>query len=165
MKRVVVFSDSHGCKQNLLDAFGQARLAGPIHTVVFLGDGARDFDALRPILQAERIQCHSVAGNNDWSSSDPDEIEFSVDGIRFFACHGHTRGVKYGRERLFYAAQERGAHVALYGHTHVPSIELDYGLFLVNPGTVGQRVCGCPAYAEIRLESGGTVIPKLVNWI
>ena len=85
-------------------------------------------------------------------------------GVRFFACHGHTRYVKYGLERLWFAAREREAQVVLYGHTHAADIEIEYGMFMINPGAVCDRRAKRSAYAEICVEDNGAVLPQLVRW-
>ena len=164
MKRVIVVSDSHGDLAALREAFEMAKRAGRIDIAVFLGDGMREFDQLRPELMAERITCYAVPGNNDWSSHEPFEITFMVGRVRFFACHGHTRHVKYGLERLYYTASEREAQVALYGHTHRAKVDLDYGVQMINPGAVCERFRNSIAYAEICVEDNGTVLPRLIQW-
>lgn len=162
MKRIIVFSDSHGDAQALKTAYELALKAGGIHTVVFLGDGLSDFDALKPLLAANGTLHHAVRGNNDWSRSEPAELCFSVCGVRFYACHGHAWHVKYGLDRLWYAARECEAQVALYGHTHRADVELERGMYLVNPGAVCERYRGIP-YADIRVEENGGVRVKLMK--
>ena len=56
MKRVIVVSDSHGCAEDLREAFDAARRAGRIDVAVFLGDGMREFDRLRPELTAQGME-------------------------------------------------------------------------------------------------------------
>lgn len=164
MKRVIVTSDSHGCARALEEAFRQALRDGPIHTAVFLGDGASDFEALMPMLQEKGARCILVPGNNDWSCTEPQEKVFAVGRVLFFACHGHTRHVKYSMDRLGYAAIERMARVALYGHTHRARLEEDGGMYLINPGAVCEKHPGATAYAEILVDDEGRILPKLVEW-
>lgn len=164
MKRVIAVSDSHGAVEALRETFAYAQKRGRIDVAVFLGDGASDFEAIRGELEAQGTVCYAVAGNNDWRSADPQEQVFSVGGVRFYACHGHTRYVKYGFDRLWFAAREREAQVALYGHTHSAHIEIEYGMFLINPGAVCDRRPNGAAYAEIRVEDNGGVAPELVRW-
>lgn len=162
MKRVIVVSDSHGHREALRTAFEQALRTGPIDAAVFLGDGVSDFAAVRPLLGS--IPCHLVRGNNDWASQEPRELCFLVGGVRFYAVHGHEQHVKYGLDRLWYAAREHQAQVALYGHTHVAQVDLERGMYLVNPGSVGDCFRGANAYAEIRVEDCGGVRVSLCKW-
>lgn len=163
-KRVIVASDSHGSRDDLRAAFEQAARHGRIDAAVFLGDGASDFDAIQPWLLQRGTECYAVKGNNDWSSQDPTEILFIIGGVRFFACHGHTRQVKYGLDRLWFAARERDARVALYGHTHRENVDLESGIVMINPGAVCEHSSRRVAYAEIVVQDNGFVSPRLVKW-
>lgn len=164
MKRVIAVSDSHGDAAALKAAFEQAMQQGRVDAAVFLGDGLRDFETVRPMLMAHGISCHAVRGNNDWHSEEPAEILFTVNGVKFLACHGHTLHVKYGLDRLWYAALEQGAQVVLYGHTHREKIDLEHGIHFINPGSVGERYKNRCAYAEILVEDHGFAIPSLCSW-
>ena len=44
----------------------------------------------------------------------------------------------YQADWLVYAAQEQGAGLALFGHTHQPFYEQVGGVTLINPGTAGK---------------------------
>ena len=110
-KRMIVVSDSHGDADGLRAAFEQAARHGKIDAAVFLGDGAADFESVKPYLQSLGAVCYAVKGNNDWSSFEPNELVFTHGGMKVYACHGHTRHVKYGLERLWFAAREREAQL------------------------------------------------------
>ena len=84
-KRLIVVSDSHGDADGLKAAVEQAMRGGKVDALVFLGDGMRDFESLLPALQAQRIDCYAVRGNNDWSSQAAAEIDFRLNGVRSFA--------------------------------------------------------------------------------
>ena len=142
----------------------QAVRHGKVDAVVFLGDGMSDFESLQPWLLARGTVFYAVKGNNDWSSNEMTEIVFTVNGVRFFACHGHTRYVKYGTDRLWYAAREREAKVVLYGHTHYEKVEDAYGVTMINPGAVCERSKRRSAYAEVMVEDNGFVQTSLVKW-
>jgi len=163
-KRVIVVSDSHGDEEGLRKAFCQAARHGKIDAAVFLGDGMQDYEAIRPQLYAQDIVCYAVTGNNDWHSLEQQEILFTVNNVRIFACHGHTRYVKYTTDRLWYAAQEREAQVVLYGHTHREQIEDEHGVYMINPGAVCERSRRRSAYAELLVEDNGFVQAQLVKW-
>jgi len=165
MKRVIVMSDSHGDVRGLSDAYELARKTGTVDVAVFLGDGADDFAQVRPEWEKRGTLCYSVAGNNDWHCYDPQDIVFRVGRVSFYACHGHTRYVKYGLERLWFAAREREAQVVLYGHTHRADIAIEYGMYLINPGAICERRSGSAAFAEILVEDNGGVSPAIIRWI
>lgn len=164
MKRVIAVSDSHGDADGLREALELAFRMGSVDTVVFLGDGLSDFDSVLPHLQAKGALCHAVRGNNDWTRAEPRDVCFLVNGVRFYACHGHEWHVKYGLDRLWYAARECEAQVALYGHTHRAGIDLERGMYLVNPGAVCERHKGAVAFADIRVEDNGGVRVMMQKW-
>lgn len=164
MKRVIAVSDSHGDVDGIRLAFAQAARHGKIDVAVFLGDGLRDFETVRPWLVERGALCYSVSGNNDWSMPGQREQCFMLCGVRFYLAHGHQWQVKFGTERLWYAAAECQAQVALYGHTHRESIELERDLYLINPGCVCERRPARSAYAEIQVDENGYVRPGLRLW-
>lgn len=165
MKRVIAVSDSHGDVDGLRLAFTQAARHGKIDVAVFLGDGLEDFEAVRPWLAKQGTLCYGVRGNNDWSASEPREQCFLLGRTRFYLAHGHQWQVKFGPERLWYAAREYGAQVALYGHTHRECIDLERDVYLINPGSVCERWAGRSAYAEIQVEENGYLRPSLHPWV
>lgn len=164
MKRVIALSDSHGDRAGLRAAVEQALRVGPVYAAAFLGDGLSDFAAVQPLLMEAGALCHAVRGNNDWGSSEERAVSFLVNGVRFYACHGHEWHVKYGLDRLYYAAMECRAQVALYGHTHHAQIDLERGMYLINPGAVCDRFGGGVAYADIRVADNGGVRVSLCKW-
>ena len=73
-------------------------------------------------------------------------------GVLFFYTHGHHYGVKMGSERLAECAGERGADVALFGHTHRRELVRGVGTAatVFNPGSL--RDGG--SYGVITIENG-----------
>ena len=84
-------------------AVEQALRVGPVYAAAFLGDGLSDFAAVQPLLMEAGALCHAVRGNNDWGSREELAVSFLVNGVRFYACHGHEWHVKYGLDRLWNA--------------------------------------------------------------
>ena len=166
--KIIAFSDSHGCRNDLIDAIGMARKSGPIDVCVHCGDGAEDFEFVQRILLNENpgIQLYSVRGNCDLSALTlPYTAVFNAGGVRFLATHGLPYGVKSGYSQLLDAARAQKARVALFGHTHLPLVEERDGVWLVNPGAICNRRAGRPAFAQVTVDASGAVIPELVNWI
>lgn len=164
MKRIVAFSDSHGAQEALERCVRHALTGIKPYAAVFLGDGERDFERLHPLLYRCGVHAYQVAGNNDFGSSCEKEFVIQLDGVSVYACHGHTRQVYYTLNSLLYAAREHGAQAALYGHTHVPSVEWQDGVVLLNPGSVrdctGNRVC----YAELVVDEKG-LHPAIIDTV
>ena len=154
MVRLAIVSDSHQSQfwtQRFLDRANKERYDGVFH----LGDGEAE---ARWLSRRLKMPFQYVAGNCDMFSKVAREIFASYEGHRILACHGHTHDVKWGLEQLSYYAEERGADIALYGHTHVPEHIPSYkGVTILNPGslTYPRQAGGKCTYAVIEVDAGG----------
>ncbi len=148
MIKACVFSDSHGCPNNMTAA---VELERP-DLVFFLGDGERDLRDLQERFPS--LSYYAVRGNCDLVSDLGSFLACTVDGVRILAVHGHRHRVKYepGLETLTAAAKEAGTSLALFGHTHCQALECRDGVTLLNPGSAGWGTY--PAYAVLFLENG-----------
>ncbi len=126
--KLLVFSDSHGSIRSM----SKAILTHSPDAVCHLGDYASDAEKLS--LRFPDIPFYSVKGNCDFCTSAPLKLIFSLFGFKVFACHGHEYSVKRGLLNLRYAAEESGADICLFGHTHTPLLERCAELTLINPG-------------------------------
>lgn len=115
MCKILVISDVHGRLRDLRWVL-QNETAD---AMFYLGDGLYDLNAALE-LRREPVPypIYRVAGNCDVNYSEPSEGLAPFGGVLFFYTHGHHYGVKMGSERLAECAGERGADVALFGHTH-----------------------------------------------
>ncbi len=129
MKTVLVISDTHGRKENL-DAL--SRLMEESDYIVHLGDGRAD---MREIEEKYPEKTYVLKGNCDLCGG-LREAEIEIEGVKIFACHGDLYRVKSETYTLLREAKERGADVALYGHTHNAEITESDGVTLVCPGTM-----------------------------
>lgn len=148
MKRICVFSDSHGYADHMLAA---VRLHRP-DLVIHLGDGEGDVLYLRAAFPDLAVE--NVRGNCDRRSDAPEVLRMTVAGRRIFAVHGHRYSVKYDPHctRLLYAAMEDGADIVLFGHTHAAYLDEVDGISVMNPGSVGDTYR--PTYGLITIEDG-----------
>ena len=154
MKKLCVFSDSHGCAEHMLRVLGRERPDLVIH----LGDGETDLIPVRnryPDLPIENVR-----GNCDRFSTALNVLRATVDGVRIFAVHGHMYDVKLDPAftRLRYAALEDDAKLLLFGHTHSPLRDRVWGMEILNPGSCGD--IPCPTYGLVLLN-GGTVTTEV----
>ena len=141
--KILVFSDSHGSTQPMLDAVSDEDPKLILH----LGDYTRDCAV---VLEAfPRIPLRSVRGNGDFHANEPDYDEFVLYNKRIFMTHGHLYGVKTGLASVLNAAFLRRADVLLFGHTHTPFQETVETLLAVNPGSIG---FGKKTYAVLEIE-------------
>ena len=139
----------------MLDAVAQHRP----DQVIFLGDGVRD--AAEVERQFPAIPFIILRGNCDWSAPGYDDsILFELGGVRIFAAHGHRHGVKTDLGGFYNSVCCSGSALGLYGHTHVPLVQSQDGVTLMNPGSVG----GYPAsYGLVKLDGRGGFRCKLVK--
>lgn len=146
--KLIICSDIHGDSDSasqIISAYGRERA----DKILILGDllyhgprndlpptyAPKDVIAL---LNANKEKILCVRGNCDTEVDQmvlsfpilADYIYLSLDGLSFFATHGH----RYGKEAPPPLAK---GEILLHGHTHIPTIEeFGSGNFYVNPGSV-----------------------------
>lgn len=131
---IAVISDTHNNKSSI------TRLKESVENVdaiIFLGDGESD---LIEITKGFEGEVYAVRGNCDVSNRNPEEQIIEIKGVRIFMCHGHRYSVKYGYNSIFYRAKELDVDIVLFGHSHLPIIEEQDGLILMNPGSASHCV-------------------------
>ena len=146
--KIVIVSDNHGQELTLKRIFDH--YAGSDVTFVHTGDS--EF----PYQDARLSHCIRVTGNCDYDMEYPRFEVFTVEGITFFVTHGHFEYVNTGREYLADAAKEKGASVALYGHTHKLNAENVNGVLCINSGSTNYprgSYEGTPSYAVLDILS------------
>lgn len=148
----LIFSDSHGRNERMLRAV--ARQPKKPDGVLFLGDGLRQME--RGLFG--ELPLFAVRGNCDgflplWEDVRDEEL-LRFAGHTLLLTHGATYGVKGGLARLETAAAQKGAELALFGHTHEPYLHttaageglggrlLDRPLYLFNPGSIADGSFG-----------------------
>lgn len=145
--RILVISDSHGNVKNVTSAIDEQMSA---KYIVHLGDGERDMEQFLWAFPNKTVI--QIGGNCDFSSFNPSAQLFIADSTRIFATHGHPYYVKEGLTSLYFAAKEKDARIALYGHTHIPHIEIYNSITFLNPGSVAAG-----DYATIDISSKGEI--------
>ena len=133
MKRILIFSDTHGYIDNCISV-----ISGDNHVnmIIHAGDCARDAEDLASIFPD--IPLYYVRGNNDWYSTAPGDITLEVGGKRIFVTHGHDFAVKY--EADYRTLVNRGsavdADLIVFGHTHKSYTDYRGKMTILNPGSV-----------------------------
>lgn len=130
--KAAVFSDTHSNTALMVEAVRRCRPDCVIH----LGDHDRDTDILR--REFPEIPLYNVCGNCDFGATAPLRDVVQLGPVKAFITHGHAYNVNYGVTNLVYAAQEAGAQLAMYGHTHIPDYQECGGVQVLNPGTAGK---------------------------
>lgn len=149
--RILVFSDTHGETDVMLDALS----AAPCEMLLHLGDCTADCEDVRVLYP--NVTIWQVAGNDyrDTMSGIHYEDLFEAGGVRIFMTHGHRYGVRSGPGMLCARAEACGASLALYGHTHVARTGTCGPVTYLNPGSASlARNVGGRSYGVVTVESG-----------
>lgn len=147
MKKIIIFSDTHGYTDSCIRIIQQA---GKIDAVIHAGDCTSDAEDLSYIFP--EIPVYFVAGNNDFFTKAPEHITVVVDGVKIYVTHGHKERVKYesSYSTLRKQAEKANADLAVFGHTHIPYTSYDNGIILLNPGSTRFS----HTYAEAKIDNG-----------
>ena len=131
MKKILIFSDTHGDINRCLDIIEKADSVSAIfHAGDYTGD-AEDLESIYP-----NIPIYYVKGNNDYFSKAPSHMLVTIDGVKIFITHGHEQNVKYEYEfmTLRKAAEKYDPDLIIFGHTHIPYTDYKGKATLLNPG-------------------------------
>lgn len=132
MIRAAVFADTHSNTARMVEAVRRLQPDLLIH----LGDHERDAEVLRREFPA--LPLYVVRGNCDFGGAAPDRLVIELGPVKTLLTHGQLYNVDRSPDYLVYAAQEAGAKLALFGHTH-EAVKLEIGgVQLLNPGTAGK---------------------------
>jgi len=153
--KIAVFSDSHGSIAPMARALRQ----NDVDLVVHLGDHDADAELLH--RQFPDIPLYSVRGNCDSGSDTPETLLVPLGPVRALLTHGHRHAVNRGLDTLAYAAEEAGAQLALFGHTHRAFWGELGGVRLLNPGSAGRGAR--PSWALLEIGGDGEMKCGIFN--
>lgn len=128
--RILVISDSHGRNDDVTGVIAQV---GHIDMLIHCGDVERGDDYIRSLVDCP---VHMVAGNNDYDLDLPAMDIFQIGDYKVMVTHGHRFYVNRGVQRLKDYAQQNGIDIVMFGHTHVPFIEIGEDMTILNPGSL-----------------------------
>lgn len=151
--KILVFSDTHGRPQRMLEV-----IASVEHDLVLhLGDCVADARRIETQFPSTRLRY--IAGNDlhDVMSRVPGRQLFMEAGVVIFMTHGQDYHVRAGTAQLYEAAQSCGAGLVLYGHTHIAHTEVRGGITFFNPGSasLGRSQMG-ESWGLVEIQ-GGTI--------
>ena len=133
MTTLGIISDGHGASLLAIETAVETFCNHKIDRLIYLGDGVHDVDKIASILA---VPTTAVMGNCDYDVDRPGEVTLRIEGMKILICHGHKFAVKHSLLRLRLRAEELGANIALYGHTHLQHAEHDDAILLLNPGSL-----------------------------
>ena len=152
--KALVISDSHGAREKLSALMVLSEVSIKPDALIFCGDGIHD---VFPYRQAVPLWW-AVRGNCDitFPPGIPVDRTERMNDLWVYIAHGHTLRVKQGLLLFSYRAQEVGAKIACFGHTHHAAAEWKDGILLLNPGAL------CDGrYAILQTGEGGEVKAEL----
>lgn len=137
--KCLIFSDTHGDSSLIYKALA---LHNDAEVLFFLGDGLSDIADLK--LGRESVAVIAVKGNCDFRSqmydTDVKKTEvLELIGKRIVMTHGDLFNVKMGTALVEKFAEDMGADIMIFGHTH-QKIEKYID--------VQQKYAQCSAYAD-----------------
>lgn len=152
--KALVISDSHGAQEDLRALMILSEKQIKPDALIFCGDGIND---VIPYRQAV-LQFWPVRGNCDltYPPGIPLERTERMETLWVYIAHGHTHRVKNSLLPLYYRAQEVGARVACFGHTHSAMARWEGGILLLNPGSLRDG-----RYAVLEIGEQGEVKAEL----
>ena len=157
MKSLII-SDTHGYCANLERVLKKIK---PIDMLVHLGDIERDREYIAHLCECPM---KIVAGNNDFASKDPKELLWDVGNHRILITHGHRYAVYGGPELIKSHARLNNADIVMYGHTHVPKLDLSDDVWVVNPGSLSYpRNSSKCSYIMMELDLEGEIHFTLIG--
>lgn len=152
--RLLVLSDTHGNA----DIIEQVKRMHKVDVQFHCGDSELPYD------HAAMQSFERVRGNCDNDSRYLEEVVVDCGNKRVLMVHGHLHNVKSSLMSLSYRAQELGAHIVLFGHSHLYGAELIDNILFVNPGSLVAPRSGNPkTYAGIEIESDSEYKVHFIN--
>ena len=149
--KILVLSDTHAYLENARAVL--ARLQGKVDAVFHLGD--HDDDAVALQQEFPKLPFHYVKGNNDYRVDTPSQKLVRLGGKNLLLTHGHKQRVYWNYDTISYWAEEQGADVVLFGHTHMPLWEAGGRVALFNPGSISLPRGGTlPTFGILTMEDG-----------
>jgi uncharacterized protein len=126
--KILAVSDNHGSRSELEDII--QRHKNDVEYLVHCGDS--EFPDEDPILELFA----KVKGNMDINNAFPNELSRNFDGVPVFITHGHLFNVKMSLLNLYYRAEEAGAKIVFFGHSHIAGHFQKNNILFINPGSI-----------------------------
>jgi uncharacterized protein len=151
MSKILIVSDSHGSTELLNEI--KEKHASEVDQMIHCGDSelSEDNESISGFT--------AVKGNCDFYGNFPEEALVEVDGYKILVVHGHLYSVKSSLLSLSYRAEETGANIVCFGHSHLLGAEKIQEVLFINPGSImlprGRRE---RTYVILELKDGKAVL-------
>lgn len=156
--KIIVVSDSHGNNKYVLEKLLEMEKPDMLF---YLGDYVDDGEIISKALGIESI---IVKGNGDYFNRKYKEDELvEIKNKKIFLTHGHKYNVESGLTNLYYKGLELGADIVLFGHTHIPIIEIKEDIIIMNPGSafIPRTPDGIKTFGLLDIEE--KINPKIIK--
>ena len=151
--KIVITSDSHGLRDELMEL---KELHSDADLFIHCGDS--ELHKEDPAISG----FHIVKGNCDYGNSFPEELVIAAGKDKIFVAHGHLHHVKINFMPLMYRAQETGANIVCFGHTHILGFEKIDNILFINPGSL-RLPRGRKEKTYIVMETGEEESKKIIQ--
>lgn len=128
MPKVLIMSDSHGLTEEVTEV--KERHRDEVDAMLHCGDSELSYDS------DELQDFHYAKGNCDFEAEMENDQVVTVGDVTFLVTHGHLYQIKSTLMPLSYRAEEVGAQVACFGHSHIAGAEKVNGTLFINPGSL-----------------------------
>lgn len=143
--KIVVLSDTHGDPNVIEQVYKQEQDADAFF---HCGDSELAYD------DAHFHDMYRVKGNCDFDRNFVDDLLVPIGDRSIFMTHGHLYNIKMTLTPLDYKAQETGADIILFGHSHLLGAEQIGDTLFLNPGSLLLPRGGNPkSYATIEWQA------------
>lgn len=126
--KLLITSDIHRNLTNL----NVVKAKYPNHYHLDAGDAVLDEDLL------SKFKVSSVRGNCDYNYHLPLFKVEIVNDLKILVTHGHLLAVKHGVSELIMEANRREVNVVIFGHTHIPYLNIINNVTFINPGSLNE---------------------------
>lgn len=126
--KLLIVSDSHGLVEQLQSII--KRHKDEVQKIIHCGDS--ELDVNEDVLKNVMI----VKGNCDWHNQFPNEELIQIGNEKLYITHGHLYNVKMSYVPLSYRAEEVGATIVCFGHSHVATAFMENNIIYINPGSI-----------------------------
>jgi putative phosphoesterase len=153
---IAVVSDTHR------DSYAIEKVlkkVGNADVLIHLGDNVEDAYEISKHFKGRTL---FVRGNCDFGAAAKSEAVEILEGKTIFITHGHRYEVKYGLNSINFKAQEVGADIVLFGHTHRSLLEFEGGIWFINPGSASEARDKSESIAFIKIDERG-ISPSIEN--
>ena len=149
--RILIVSDTHRYNKNYLELVERLK---PLDMIIHCGDVEGSEYTLK---EAAECPVMMIAGNNDFFTPLPKELDFTIEKYKVWVTHGHHYSVYSGNKRITEEARSRGVDIVCFGHTHIPVLEQTDGLTVINPGSISypRQSNFKPSYVTMEIDREG----------